>query len=190
MKSLQVVLPDAVFARAEDEAKREGLEVGALCSALLADLLLGARQRHAGLAPAPVVVASIATPRVADQEDVALLAKTFDVAAAFPDYPRESVSLAQAFVDEALKYGNSQAFKTDKGVGIKPNFAFVEYLRLRPGTPGIGVSLYGNRDQFPKVSDLLIKGRTPSYSRARISNAAELKRVLPLIREAYRLRFG
>lgn len=190
MRTIQLVLPDAIFAQAEAEARGQGLDITMLCSTLLADLLLsdrrGSVQSRAHLRSNP----SQDTNSSRTGEPASGPVREFDVAAAYPGYPRESVALAQAFIDEALKYGNAKAFKTEKGVGVEPNFAFVEYLRSRRNSPGICVSLYGNRKQFHEATDLLTKGRTPSYSRASIGNSAELRRVLPLIREAYSLKLG
>ena len=189
MRTLQIALPDVVFAQAEAKAKEEGLDAPMFCATLVADHLLFRNGDRLAKSPTPMAVNSshdTNSTRVSDSERGRLL--EFDVAAQYPHYHRGSIALAQTFIDEALKHGDAEAFKTEKGVGLKPNFAFVEYLGKR--SPGICVSLYGNRKEYPKILDLLKNGRTSSHSRAQISNPADLRRLLPLIREAYRLKLG
>jgi len=111
----------------------------------------------------------------------------FSVRDHFRGLPQHSVDFAQAIVDEALKISGVRAFKSNRGVGLEPNFVFIEYLRERaPG--GIGLSFYGGPERHQ--NKIIRDGRTPSYSRALIGTPAELQSVLPHVRKAYGLKFG
>src|SRR5208337_3175733 len=113
----------------------------------------------------------------------------FEVSKNFPNYPNRSIELAQEFVDESLKMPGTRAFRafSERGVGIEPNFVFVEYLQKRhPG--GIGVSFYGSPDRLGYRG--LLPGRNPNYSRSVARTEEELKPLLDLIRRSYQLKFG
>jgi hypothetical protein len=98
-----------------------------------------------------------------------------------------SIELVQVLVDAALKLPNVRAFRKDRGIGFEPNFVWVEYLpTTRLGS--IMLSFYGGPDRHR--NPLLRAGRTESYSRASIHTADELKKVLPCVEKAYRLKLG
>jgi hypothetical protein len=114
---------------------------------------------------------------------------TFDVRKHFPDYPSASIDLAQTFVDQALKIPGIKAFRAEsgRGIGIEPNFVFVEYLQKSwPG--GIGVSFYGGPDKH--LHRGLRSGRNPNYSRSTARTLDELKPLLAEIRRSYELKRG
>jgi hypothetical protein len=114
-------------------------------------------------------------------------ANGFDVGKSFPNLPALSIDLAQQFVNKALEIPGTRAFKTERGIGIEPNFVFVEYLLKRqPG--GIGVSFYG-RPSAHFIGGLL-DGRNPNYSRATAHSPEELKPLLESVRRSYQLKFG
>jgi hypothetical protein len=92
-------------------------------------------------------------------------------------------------VDEALRLPNVTAFRNNRGIGIKPNFIFIEYLVSQRGTPGIVASFYGEPHRFKDPEKVLYSGRG-TYSRARIEDASRLAYVLPFIRQAYELKYG
>jgi hypothetical protein len=88
----------------------------------------------------------------------------------FPGVPSRSIEFAQAFVDEALKLPGVRAFR-NRGIGFKPNFVFVEYLR-EAGRGGAMLSFYGGPDRHRNPQ--LKAGRTDSYRRASVHTAQEL----------------
>jgi len=82
-----------------------------------------------------------------------------------------------------------KAFKAEsgRGIGIEPNFVFVEYLQKSwPG--GVGVSFYGSPDKHAHSG--LRPGRNPNYSRSTARTHDELKPLLAEIRRSYELKRG
>lgn len=137
MKALTIFLPDPVKQLVFGEATRQNVDVATLCSGIIAEHFLVARQ-------APVVSRAERPMTISVPVDRSEPTDTFDVRKHFPNYPTRSVELAQQFVTEALKISGTGAFQaySGRGIGIRPNFVFVEYLqKSHPG--GIGVSFYG-----------------------------------------------
>jgi hypothetical protein len=154
----------------------QNVDAATLCSGVIAEHFL----EQMRVSPAP--------PSVNQQVFAAMPSNVFDVGKWFPDFPSLSIELAQQFVDESLKMpGTSASFSGPRGISIKPNFVFVEYLqKRRPG--GIGVSFYGSPEDLRYAE--LRPGRTPSYSRAIVVTKQELKPMLEVIRRSYQLKFG
>lgn len=178
MKTLALLLSDPVYDFAAMEAKKQGVEVATLCSVLLAEHFTTvdmSQPRSGGTNPLPNHAKGVNGH--------------FDVAAHFPGYPRRSIEFAQSFVDEAMKFQHVCAFKNKRGIGIKPNFTFVEYLVSHRGTPGIVVSFYGEPHQYDDPEKVLYPGRR-SYSRTRIEDSTRLSYVLGFIRKAHELKYG
>jgi hypothetical protein len=173
MKTLTVLLPEPVEKLVGYEAAAKGVDPAALCASILAEHFLSASiQTRESAVP----------PEEKGEEQM-----TFSVRDHFPGLPQYSVDFAQAIVNEALKVSGARAFKSNRGVGIEPNFVFIEYLRERaPG--GIGLSFYGGPERHQ--NKLIRDGRTPSYSRALIGTPTELQSVLPHVRKAYAFKFG
>jgi hypothetical protein len=173
MKTLTVLLPEPVEKLAEYEATAKGVDPAALCASILTEHFLSA-SASSHKPPGP--------PAKKGEEQM-----TFNVDEHFRGLPQYSVDFTQAIVDEALKIPGVRAFKSNRGVGLDPNFVFIEYLRERaPG--GIGLSFYGGPERHQ--NKLIRDGRTPSYSRALIRTPADLQSVLPHVRKAYGFKFG
>lgn len=187
MKSLTICLPDAAYNNALIQANGHGLDIPHLCSGILADYFLSeihsiTATRTKAKQESPL--SNLAAASASHLED-----GKFDVAGFFRGFPPGSIELAQTFVDEALKQPHVLPFKKGRGIGFKPNYVFIEYLMRRGGTAGIGVSFYGEPQRHKNPPSFLIRG-IPSYSRARIRTASELKAILPHIRQSYELKFG
>jgi hypothetical protein len=176
MKSLTICLPDVVFEKAASDALNQGFDIASFCAGVLSDHFLPRNPRTV-------------TPNGATQTSPASSKGKFDVAEYFPAFPSGSIRFAQAFVDEALKFPSVEAFQIRRGIGFKPNFVFIEYLMSRGGKAGIGVSFFGEPSRHRNAPPILVKG-IPSYSRAKIYNEAELKSILPHIRQSHELKFG
>jgi len=184
MKALTIVLPDQVNQLVISEAARKHVDAAALCSTIVAEHFLGSRGNSA-------------VGRVREREHSsnratapAILDSRKDVKNLFPQYPTLSVELAEKFVAEALKFGNARAFRafSGRGIGLDPNFVFVEYLqKSHPG--GIGVSFYG-RPQDHIHPTLLRPGRNPNYSRSIACTQETLKPLIEEIGRSYELKFG
>jgi hypothetical protein len=179
MRAQKILLPDVVDELVLAEAVRQKVGPAAICSGIIAEHFLNLSKKVAGT-PLPL------RP---DPPQRAAPAGAFDVRKHFPDHPNASVELAQAFVDEALKIPGIKAFMADsgRGIGIEPNFVFVEYLQKSwPG--GIGVSFYGSPDKHHHTG--LRPGRNPNYSRSTARTADELKPLLGEIIRSYELKRG
>ncbi len=179
MKILTIALPDPINRLLEAEAKNQNIDVITLCSGLVVEhFLTKARSGRSPVAEDPTTP----VPRRKESSNM------FDVKAKFPGYPERSIELAQQFTDEALKLPGVTARPTERGVGLVPNFAWIEYLHKRyPGA--IGLSFYGSQASLPSA-DLLMPGRTSSYSRAIAHTQEELKRLLDVMRKSYWLKTG
>lgn len=174
MKTVTIVLPDAVVQRLVVEATRKRVDIATLCSAVVGEHFLNLDTTSSFV-------------REAESRTVARAGNKFDVRTHFPGHPLLSTELAQRFVDEALKLPRTTAFASERGVGIEPNFVFVEYLLKRhPG--GIGVSFYGSADKLGASS--LRLGRNPNYSRSVVYGEHDLKPLLALIPRSYQLKLG
>jgi hypothetical protein len=178
MQSVVVYLPNLVFLKASEEAREFGMDVGSFCAGILSDHFL-------------TTFTSNIRPQSRSGEPTAISAAAngFNVAEVFPNFPRGSIELAQAFVDDVLQFPGVRAYKKDRGIGFEPNFVFIEYLASKGGKTGITVSFYGQPERHINPPEILVKG-IPSYSRARVQTQSELKAVLPHIRQAYELKFG
>jgi len=178
MKTLSVTLPDAVHSLAVSEANQQRTNVEMLCSALLADHFLTGK--------------SCATPSniLQQAKNETDNADGFDVARHFRGFPHRSIRFAQEFVDEVLKFPHVIAMQNNSGIAFKPNFAYIEALLRQGSRSGIRVSFFGLPNQFKNSPAVLKTGRPPSYSRAVIEDESDLKAILPIIRQAYELRFG
>ena len=116
-----------------------------------------------------------------------------DVAKIFPGFPIRSIRYAQRVVNEATgilgvvasEHKNKAGQKI--GVTFKPNFMMIEALLQRKS--GIRVSLYGEPDRFKNKPDSLRRGRGKN-SRIVVQSDEELENLLPLIRQAYKLKLG
>ncbi len=173
MKTLTVLLPEPVEKLVECEAAAKGVDPAALCASVLTEHFLST---------SAATRETSAQPEKKGGEQM-----TFNVRDNFRGLPQYSIDFAQAIIDEAFKIPGVRAFKSNRGVGLDPNFVFIEYLRERaPG--GIGLSFYGGPERHQ--NSLIRDGRTPSYSRAIIRTAAELQSVLPNVRKAYGFKFG
>jgi hypothetical protein len=117
------------------------------------------------------------------------LISMFAVNFAREGFPRESISFAQAIVDEASKLPQVSAARRKRGIGFAPNFLRIEYLRSQGGRSGVKVSLYGSPSRFAGAPSSLRAGRG-TYSRILIENDQQLKNFLPLVPQAYQLRCG
>jgi hypothetical protein len=173
MQSLTILLPEMVYKNAAEEAAEHNVDVPSLCSGILSDYFFETKSEH------PVKMES--------KKEVPLATEKFDVAASFADFPRESVRLAQQFVDAALKLPRVKAFRTNRGVGFEPNFVFLEYIKSRQ--IGIVVSFYGEPHRHKNPPTILHKS-IPSYSRAKVSSQRELDQILPHIQQSHELKFG
>jgi len=117
----------------------------------------------------------------------------FDVAKIFPGFPFRSVRYAQQVVNEATEIQGvvASAYKQKNGqtIGIvfRPNFLMIEALLQRKS--GIRVSIYGEPEQFPNRPSSLGRGRG-RYSRIVVSTDEDIKKLLPLVRQAYELKLG
>jgi hypothetical protein len=126
----------------------------------------------------------LATPNAAPASTTG----AFDVARAFPGFPARSVELAQLFIDAALKLPNVIALRHKNGVDVRPNFVRIEALLSRTGRSGIRVS-YDRDGQFRNPPQLLTRWIS-NYKRAVVQSADDFWAVIPLIGQAYALKFG
>jgi hypothetical protein len=183
MRAQTILLPDVVDDLLLAEAMRQKVGPAAICSGIIAEHFLNLSKKSAG---SPQPVSSSPQP---DPPRRTAPSRAFDVQKHFPDYPSASIELAQAFVDEALKIPGIKAFKAEsgRGIGIEPNFVFVEYLQKSwPG--GIGVSFYGSPDKHRHSG--LRPGRNPNYSRSTARTLDKLKPLLAEIGRSYELKRG
>jgi hypothetical protein len=187
MKTLTIHLPDSAYATASTEAQRLKMDVTAMCSLLLTEKLTTADPHT----PSKVNSApSLAPPPRESIRPSETAQSKLDVAANFLGYPRTSIDLAQGFVDAALTYPNTKAFKNNRGIGIDDNFVFIEYLRFR-GTPGIMASFCPPPEELHDATGLLVlKPGRGKYTRVDITNRDALNAAIELIRQAWEWRFG
>ncbi|WP_333646670.1 hypothetical protein [Candidatus Binatus sp.] len=118
---------------------------------------------------------------------------SLDVAKIFPGFPIRSIRWAQRIVNAATgiegvvaseyKQKNGQKI----GITFKPNFLMIEALLQRKS--GVRVSIYGEPDQFNNKPSSLGRGRG-RYSRIVVKSDEDLEKLLPLVRQAYRLKLG
>lgn len=186
MVSLSLVLPQKVFLAAQSKATEQGIDIGAYCSALLADSLLAENPTR------EVPLAQVE-------------GHGFDVARNFPGFPPRSIRFAQQVMDEALTHSDVHASRGQDGraIELKPNFIRIEALLSRGDRAGVRVSFYDNRlmdrnwwrdnPDFrsgidpEKVLPLLTRGQG-NYCRAVVEGESELRLVLPLVHLAYQLK--
>jgi hypothetical protein len=183
MKTLTILLPDAVNQLVLREAAKQNVDAAALCSGIIAEHFLDARDTLA--VPRAERPATISGPLHRWEPT-----DTFGVREHFPNCPTRSVELAQEFVNEALKIPGTKAFKdpSGRGIGIKPNFVWIQYLQKRhPG--GIGLSFYG-RPQDHLHPSLLRPGRNPNYSKSIVCTQEGLKPLLEEVKRSHELKFG
>ncbi len=189
MVSLMILIPEHVNSLMLSEARRHGVDPATLCSGIVAEHFLGISKiltTSTAQRPNPMP-ASLQSPA---SRESSVPTDKFDVRRHFPNYPALSVELAEKFVSEALRISGSKAFKaySGRGIGIEPNFVFIEYLQKSyPG--GIGVSFYGKPEDHLH-STLLRPGRNPNYSRAIVCSQEALQPLLQEIRRSHELRFG
>ena len=118
---------------------------------------------------------------------------SLDAAKIFPGFPIRSIRWAQRIVNAATgvlgvvaseyKQKNGQKI----GITFKPNFLMIEALLQRKS--GVRVSIYGEPDQYKNKPSSLGRGRG-RYSRIVVKNDEDLEQLLPLVRQAYRLKLG
>jgi hypothetical protein len=114
----------------------------------------------------------------------------FQVAAAFPKYPPQSLKLAQAFVDEAVSLPGVEVRQRFRSIIFIPRFVRIDYvLSNRAPMPGFVVSFYGTVDQFDDPHRLLKSG-PKSYVRARITSDDELDCCRGFLARAFENRLG
>lgn len=117
----------------------------------------------------------------------------FDVSESFAGFPHRSIQYAQRIVNEAIKISGVVASEYRQkngqkvGIAFKPNFLMIEALLQRKS--GIRVSLYGEPDRFNDKPSSLGRGRG-RYSRIVVKSDDDLKKLLPLVRQAYELKLG
>jgi hypothetical protein len=183
MKTLTILLSDSVYQVVLAKAIQQNVDAATLCSVIVAEHFPDARKVSAAVA---VEKSTTILARSNRSEPTTM----FDVKKHFPNYPTRSIELAQQFVGEALAVSGAKAFKADseRGIGIEPNFVFVEYLQRRP-PGGIGVSFYGRPEDHLHPS-LLRPGRNPNYSRSIVCTQEGLKPLLEEIRRSHELKFG
>ncbi len=187
MKALTILLPEPVNQLVLGQAARRGVDPTGLCSGIIAEYFLQARKIPA--VSTNKHPATTAAPPNRPEPSEKFSVKN-DVRKLFSNYPTRSVELAEQFVGEALKMPGAMAFKafSGRGIGIEPNFVFVEYLQKSdPG--GIGVSFYGRPEDHLHLN-LLRPGRNPNYSRSIVCTHEGLKPLLEEIRRAHELKFG
>jgi hypothetical protein len=187
MRALTILLPDPVDQIVLGEATRENVDPAALCSGVIAEHFLQP-QKMRSVSANKQPTTTLVPPNRSESIDIFDIQK--DVRKHFPNYPTRSIELAEQFVAEALKISGARAFKaySGRGIGIEPNFVFVEYLQKSyPG--GIGVSFYG-RPEDHLYPHILRPGRNPNYSRSIVCNQEGLKPLLEEIRRAHELKFG
>jgi len=187
MRALTILLPDQVNELVVGEATRQKVDAASLCSGVIADHFLEARKSTAVYSLERQAKISELTHR---SEPIDIFDAKRDIRKHFPGYPTRSIELAEQFVGEALKLSGTRAFKafSGRGIGIEPNFVFIEYLqKSHPG--GIGVSFYG-RPQDHFHASLLRPGRNPNYSRSIVCTSEGLKPLLEEIRRSHELKFG
>jgi hypothetical protein len=183
MRAQTILLPDVVDELVLAEAMRQRVGPAAICSGIIAEHFLNLSNKSSGI---PQRASSQPQPHPPQRTAPS---GSFDVRRHFPDYPSASIELAQTFVDQALKIPGIRAFKADsgRGIGIEPNFVFVEYLQKSwPG--GIGVSFYGSPEKHQHRG--LRPGRNPNYSRATARTPDELTPLLAEIARSYELKRG
>jgi hypothetical protein len=181
MKSLTLLLTDAVFSDASREAAKHGTRPEEICSLVLTDHFRGGDRPATGETKAQETGVVSRLTAQADQG--------FRVADHFEGYPDLSVEIAQAIVDQALKLPKVSAVRKTRGIAFRPRFLHLEYLVSYRGTPGVVVSVYGEPKSFVDPGRVLRPGRK-SYSRARILNREQLRQFLPFVRQAYERRYG
>ncbi len=187
MRTLTILLPDQVDELVIDEATRQNVDAASLCASVIAEHFLETRKSPAVSSPERHARIS-ELPRHSEPVDISDAKR--DIKKHFPGYPARSIELAEQFVGDALKVSGTRAFKafSGRGIGIEPNFVFVEYLqKSHPG--GIGVSFYG-RPQDHLHASLLRPGRNPNYSRSIVCTHEGLKPLLEEIRRSHELKFG
>ena len=202
MKSINITLPDSAYAEVVKKAEEYGMNVSGISSLLVVEglakssssaqtqpmkstehnydnftneFLQGEGNHESKKTKAPELTRTVPST-------------DFDVAANFPGINENSVSLAQAFVDEALSFAGVKAFKNDRGIGFQPNFVWIEYIRLRDYPGGFVASFYGVAEDFNDPPPRLKAGRGQSYSRADIYDEEDLKAVIPIIKQSWELR--
>jgi hypothetical protein len=187
MRTLTILLPEQVSQRVVSEANIRNVDAAALCSSVIAEHFLEASDRAT-------------TPRVEEKvkifeatnpsEPLDIFDPKRDIRKHFRDFPARSIELAERFVAEALRVPGTRAFKAfnGRGIGIDPNFVFVEYLQ-KTHSGGIGVSFYG-RPQDHLHPALLRPGRNPNYSRSIVCTHEGLKPLLEEIKRSHELKFG
>lgn len=181
MKTLTIIVPDHIHSLISVEAENRSVDAAALCSGVIVEHFLGQPEERI-IKGKRIELPSklIQPPRPSD---------VFDVDRQFPGYPKQSIELAQGFVDEALRMPNTKAFRADgvngsTGVGFRPNFVFIQYLQKRePG--GIMVSFYGQ----PHRHGIAMQRGQGNYSRIKVLSVEGLAAVLPEIRLAHKLKF-
>lgn len=190
--SITIVVPDAVFAYFEDEARRRGIGLPTVCANWIVDhwindhVSVPQKRQRGNTGDSPPAVLSrpegIGTSQTTDRERTPY---TFNVARAFPDYPRQSQEYAQSVVDEVLKLPgvSAQTYNDGRGIIFEPNFISIEYLRKRK--PGIHLSLGSPRGKLKNPPAVMKRGRTDSYSRILIDCEQLLQQSLPLVRQTY-----
>jgi hypothetical protein len=187
MRTLTVLLPDQVSQLVVTEAKRQNVDAAALCSSIIAEHFLEVSNRATVLIVEDKARIPEATHR---SEALDILDPKRDIRKHFRDYPARSIELAEKFVGEALRMPGTRAFKafSGRGIGIEPNFVFVEYLQ-KSHSGGIGVSFYGGPQDHLHPS-LLRPGRNPNYSRSIVCTHEGLKPLLDEIQRSHELKFG
>ena len=181
MRTLTVLLPNLVIEKISAEAAKQRVDISALCSGVLAEHFLAGQE--------VIMETNAQAPSQPRPSETTAQSGDFNVRKHFSNFPARSVELAQRFVDEALKIPNVSAFRafSGRGVGIKPNFVFVEYLQKRaPG--GVAVSFYGGPEKHSHAR--LVAGRNPNYSRAVVTTTDELNSLLREIGRSYELKYG
>ncbi len=191
MRKIGVVLPDQVFERVEERASRMQIDVSSYLATAISELVLKSNG-HEGQTEERTRFGTGTLremPRIGVAQ-VGAQGRTFDIESAFRRFPKRSTSFAQRFVDEAAKIANVGFRRNRRGIAFEPNFAWIEYLLSRGGKGGIKVSLYGRPEVFHGAPACLKTGRGTSYSRALIETEEDLEKMLPMLRQAYELRFG
>ena len=191
MRTVKVVLPDSAFSAAELCAQQESVEVTALCSGLLTEILL-ADYRSAGHGPVYKKTSS-ADPTPHTENDGAASpagrGSSFDVKSNFPEYPQRSIEIAQRLVDEVLKFkGVRTVWRNGRRIRFDPNFVDISYLLKQGRRRGVALSVYGDKTKFKDPPTGLRTGRTPSYSFALVESPEDLDKAIHLVHQAYELK--
>ena len=187
MNTVTILLSSEIYSRADESAKAQKIDVPLLCTAILTDHFLTTDYRPtlAISQNKPIVEERIFSPPSTGSTG------HFDVGRAFAHFPSGSIKFAQAVVDEALSIPHAPPISCEiMGYGIKfhPNFVWIERVHQQGGRCAITLSLYGEPNDF-KAPPPFLRHQRNSYSRALIESSDELNAALPLIREAYDLRF-